>query len=121
MIDEKAIEKHYRICKEEEKTIAKKTNESNYMDEEVLYNAIGYSIFSSLKEKNIIFEGWRDKQLFKIALSSDKLDESVKSKFKNVGLAHAKGVISFKHITPIIERLYFFSSVLCLFSTSYIN
>lgn len=103
MIDEKAIEKHYRICKEEEKTIAKKTNESNYMDEEVLYNAIGYSIFSSLKEKNIIFEGWRDKQLFKIALSSDKLDESVKSKFKNVGLAHAKGVISFKHITPIIE------------------
>ena len=103
MIDEKAIEKHYRICKEEEKTIAKKTNESNYMDEEVLYNAIGYSIFSSLKEKNIIFEGWRDKQLFKIGLSSEKLDESIKSKFKNIGLAHAKGVISFKHITPIIE------------------
>ena len=73
------------------------------MDEEGLYNAIGYSIFSSLKEKNIIFEGWRDKQLFKIALSSEKLDESVKSKFNNVGLAHAKGVISFKHITPIIE------------------
>ena len=103
MIDEKAIEKHYRICKEKEKTIALKTNESNYMDEEVLYNAIGYSIFSRLKEKNIIFEGWRDKQLFKIALSSEKLDESVKSKFNNVGLAHAKGVISFKHITPIIE------------------
>lgn len=103
MIDEKSIEKHYRICKEEEKTIAKKTNESNYMDEEVLYNAIGYSIFNSLKEKNIIFEGWRDKQLFKIALSSNKLDESIKSKFSNVGLAHAKGVISFKHITPIIE------------------
>lgn len=73
------------------------------MDEEVLYNAIGYSIFSSLKEKNIIFEGWRDKQLFKIGLSSEKLDESIKSKFKNIGLAHAKGVISFKHITPIIE------------------
>ena len=86
-----------------EKTIAKKTNESNYMDEEVLYNAIGYSIFSSLKEKNIIFEGWRDKQLFKIALSSESLDESVKSKFNNIGLAHAKGVMSFKHITPIIE------------------
>ena len=103
MIDEKAIEKHYRICKEDEKTIAIKTNESNYMDEEVLYNAIGYSIFSSIKENNIIFEGWRDKQLFKIALNSNRLEDNLKTKFNNIGLAHAKGVISFKHITPIIE------------------
>lgn len=103
MIDEKEIEKHYRICKEKEKTIALKTNESNYMDEEVLYNAIGYSIFSSLKETNIIFEGWRDKQLFKIALGSSKLQKKIKTKFNNIGLAHAKGVISFRHITPILE------------------
>jgi predicted ATP-dependent endonuclease of OLD family len=103
MIDEKCVEKHYRIKKEKEKTIALKTSESDYMDEEVLYNAIGYSIFRSLKNKNIIFEGWKDKKLFQVALESEKLSKTVKNKFKNIGLAHAKGVVSIKHITPIIE------------------
>ena len=103
MIDEKNIEKHYRVIKENEQTEVIKTNESDYMDEEVLYNAIGYSIFRSLKEKNIIFEGWRDKKLFKEALKSFDITEEIKNKFEHVGKAHAKGVISFKHITPILE------------------
>lgn len=103
MIDEKVIDKHYRIKKEKEKTIALKTNESDYMDEEVLYNAIGYSVFRSLKEMNIIFEGWRDKKLFQTAIKSEKLKKSIKNKFNDIGLAHSKGVVSVKHITPIIE------------------
>ena len=103
MIDENVIDKHYRIKKEKEKTIAHKTNESDYMDEEVLYNAIGYSIFRSLKQINIIFEGWRDKKLFQTALEGNKLAKNIKNKFNGVGLAHAKGVVGVKNITPILE------------------
>ena len=103
MIDKNNIRKHYRVKKEDEKTIALETNESDYVDEEVLYNALGHSIFEILKPKNIIFEGWRDKKLFQVAIQSDKCEESIKSKFETVGLCHSKGIKGIKNIASLIE------------------
>ncbi len=104
MIDRNNLGRHIIVEKKSEKTKIKTVNESNIFDEEVLYNAIGSSVFEVLKEKNIIFEGWRDKKLFEIALSKlpPKYKE-LKQFFEDFGYCHAQGVKDISRITPILE------------------
>lgn len=103
LIDPDNLENHYIVEKKNEVTTIKKTESSNIVDEEVIYNALGYSVFETLKEKNILFEGWRDKQLFKIAISKiPSIYKEIKS-LKDYGLTHAKGVKEIKYISPILE------------------
>ena len=101
MIDPGDIGRHYIVRKKDEITSIETAEDSNIVDEEVLYNALGHSVFSILKEKNLIFEGWKDKRLFQVALQAASTD--LKEKFKNVGVCHAKGVSTIKTITPMIE------------------
>jgi len=101
MIDSEDISRHYIVKKKGEITTIEQAQPSNIADEEVLYNALGHSVFAILKEKNIIFEGWNDKQLFKIALENAPAD--VKRKYKDVGICHARGSSNIRTITPIIE------------------
>ncbi len=101
MIDADEIARHYLVKKKDETTTIEAASEHNIADEEVLYNALGYSIFEALKAKNIIFEGWRDKQLFKIGLS--KRDAATRAKFKDVGICHANGVNLIRTVTPSME------------------
>jgi len=101
MIDSGNISRHIIVKKKNEVTNFETANESNLVDEEVLYNALGYSIFEILKEKNIIFEGWKDKKLFQVAV--EKAESKLKNKFKNVGICHATGVKSIKSIASMIE------------------
>lgn len=101
MIDSGDIARHYIVTKKDEITSIESAKDSNIADEEVLYNALGHSVFAILKEKNLIFEGWKDKHLFLIALENAPAD--LKEKFKNVGVCHAKGVGTIKAITPMIE------------------
>ena len=101
MIDPGNIDRHYIVKKTDEITTIEQARDSNVADEEVLFNALGFSMFEVLKEKNIIFEGWRDKKLFLCALEKARAD--MKRIFKDVGLCHAKGVSHIKTITPMIE------------------
>lgn len=101
MIDSGNIARHYIVRKEDEITTIDEAAESNVVDEEVLFNAVGFSTFEMLRQKNIIFEGWRDKKLFMTMI--EKAPADVKSKLKDVGLCHAKGVKHIKSITPMIE------------------
>jgi AAA15 family ATPase/GTPase len=101
MIDSGDIGRHYIVKKKDEITTIEVARESNIADEEVLYNALGHSVFAVLKEKNIIFEGWNDKHLFTVALQS--ATTSLKNKYKDYGMCHAKGVGSIKALTPIIQ------------------
>jgi len=104
MIDRDTIERHIIIKKSKEKTIIENVNTTNILDEEVLYNALGYSIFESLKASNIIFEGWKDKKLFQVALNKlPKEYKNLKTKYESVGLCHAKGVKDVQNITPLLE------------------
>ncbi|TRZ78677.1 hypothetical protein D4R87_00060 [bacterium] len=104
MIDGEKIDRHIIVKKKNEKTFIATANDSNIVDEEVIYNALGYSIFETLNAKNIIFEGWKDKKLFKTAIGKlpDK-HKNLKNKFKDVGICHAKGVKHIKSLTPLIE------------------
>ena len=101
MIDSGDIGRHYIVQKNNEITTIESAKESNIADEEVLYNALGHSVFAVLKDKNIIFEGWNDKHLFSVALQN--VSTVLKNKYKDFNICHAKGVGTIKTITPMIE------------------
>lgn len=104
MIDKGQIDRHLIVKKEKEVTRLLEANESNFVDEEVLYNALGYSIFEILAEQNLLFEGWRDKRLFDIALARvPGKHKSIKDSFKSIGRCHAQGVKDIKYIAPLLE------------------
>ena len=108
MIDKDNVPRHIIVKKEEEKTTIKSADKSNFVDEEVLFNALNFTVFDILQKDNLIFEGWRDKQLFQIAMSkvptshADDL-KALKGKLKTLGLCHADGVKDVRNITPLIE------------------
>jgi len=89
MIDRENIERHYIVEKKKETTTIKEANEANYRDEEVLYKALGATVYEILEEKNILFEGWRDKKLFETAIRKDK---SIQNFFRKIGISHGEGV-----------------------------
>ena len=99
MIDNKRADRHFMVQKKSEITTITRAGNSNYTDDEVLYNALGYSVFETLKATNIIFEGWSDKHVYEIALSADR---TVPNNLKEVGIVHSSGT---KDITPIAKCL----------------
>lgn len=101
MIDSGDLNRHYIVKKKNEVTNVETAESSNIADEEVLYQALGHSVFAILKEKNLIFEGWKDKHLFRVAL--DGASDKLKGKFREVGVCHARGAGTIKAITPMIE------------------
>ena len=106
MIDKDNLEKHYIVKKENEKTSVSIAHESNIADEEVIYNALGCSVFENIKQKNILFEGWRDKKLFKVAMERvPKKYNHLKKAFDSLGMCHAKGAKDFRNITPLMEMV----------------
>lgn len=103
MIDRKNLRRHYIIKKKNEITKIEEATESNIFTEEVLYNALGISVFEILKERNILFEGWRDYKLFETALQTSKVSSEIKKFFKEIGGAYAQGVKDISRITPILQ------------------
>ena len=102
MIDREKTERHYIVNKKDEVTTIDQVNESNITDEEVIYNALGYSVFENLKLRNIIFEGWKDKKLFEIAIGKIPSALNNLKILTEIGLCHAKGV---KDITRVVNIL----------------
>lgn len=104
MIDKERIDRHLIVTKANEETKIEIANDNNLFAEEVIYNALGHSVFATLRQKNIIFEGWRDKHLFATATKRlPSSHSSLRERFKEVGVCHAKGVKHIKSITPLIE------------------
>ena len=108
MIDKGNISHHIIVKKEHEKTSITNATKSNFVDEEVLFNALNYTVFDILQKDNIIFEGWRDKKLFQTAWK--KVPDThaaelkvLKERLKNIGLCHAEGVKDVRNITPLLE------------------
>ena len=101
MIDRNKIDRHLIVQKKHEVTECKRATKSLIQDEEVLFNAIGFSMFEVLQTHNIIFEGWRDKQLFKAALT--KRAAANKLMRERIGLTHAEGVKDIKHVSKFLE------------------
>jgi len=94
MVDHERIDRHQIVVKKEEATAVVSVDKSRLTDEEVLYNALGYSVFDLIRPVNFLFEGWRDKKLFEVSLKRRGGPEKyVKSRIgQELGLAHAMGV-----------------------------
>jgi hypothetical protein len=108
MIDRECISRHIMVEKTDETTEVKNADASNFVDEEVLFNALNYSVFEVLKKDNLLFEGWRDKKLFQTAMekvpaSHTERLKALRKKAKTLGLCHAEGVKDFRNLTPLLE------------------
>jgi len=101
MVDRSAIGRHLIVSKAKEITSVTEVGESNVADEEVIFNALGYSIFENLQPKNFIFEGWRDKRLFDVAIGKPK--SGYKNQFEGVGRCFLQGVKDVGRVVPLIE------------------
>ena len=110
MIDKNNIDRHYIVKKQKEITNIQQVNKSNYMDEEVILNALGYSIFETLREFNIIFEGWTDKKLFETSINRIPQNyKEVIGSLKNYGTCFSNGVKEIKptcNILDLVPRKY---------------
>ena len=104
MIDRAKLERHWIVTKSREITTAARADESNFLDEEVLYNALGYSAFETLRERNLVFEGWRDKHVFHIAISNlpHRLQRG-RATLQSLGSCHLVGVKDAARMAPILE------------------
>ena len=104
MIDKSNIGRHLVVEKKKEVTSTWRAERSRIQDEEVLYSAIGYSIFEALKEKNVIFEGWRDKKIFEVAAAAvSKSDGKVKAALAAIGLTFADGVKDVRNVAHVLQ------------------
>lgn len=104
MIDRKEIQRHIIVSKKKEKTQIETAKEHNIVKEEVICNALGFSYFESLKDKNILFEGWKDEKLFNTAMSKIPTShQTIKNAFNGVGICNAKGVKGMRSVTALLE------------------
>jgi len=102
MIDRENLGRHLIVDKTGEETAIKRASFSEFHDEEVIYRAMGSSIYDILKEKNLLFEGWRDKKLFQTYLKNTT-GKKYKNNFEGIGLAHSQGVKRISNITAVLE------------------
>ncbi|MCL2414531.1 MAG: AAA family ATPase [Bacteroidales bacterium] len=99
MIDSECIERHLIVEKKDDITTAEKQDRNApFSKDELLNRAIGTSIFDCLQDKNIIFEGWFDKELFNKHCGFHKKTEE----FKNVGKVYLAGISGVETLVQIL-------------------
>lgn len=105
MIDKEQVDRHLLVSKKKEITEIRTVESSNITEEEVVYKALGYSLFEMLRPKNIIFEGWRDKRVFEIYLKQKgALSPDDKRLLANVGCLHSLGVKDIPRVANMCEN-----------------
>jgi hypothetical protein len=104
MIDRSRADRHYIVKKFREKTTVEETNGSNFCDEEVLFNALQFSAFEIMKQFNLVFEGWKDKKLFDVAISGKSEPSRQLAKLSSdIGVCHAQGVKDIPKVSTLLE------------------
>lgn len=103
MIDRSVIRRHYIVRKENEITTIAEADESNIQEEEVLFQALGTSVFEGLKDWNVIFEGWRDHHLFEVATTRWPVGMvEVSKRFAAIGTCYSNGAPGVDRVTPML-------------------
>lgn len=107
MIDKNRIDRHVVVEKVREETVVSAVDYSVVKDEEVLYNALGYSLFDIARPCNVIFEGWRDKKLFETFLAKrEPVCGLLKIKMKSeLGLTYAMGVKDAPRVAAFFQSI----------------
>lgn len=104
MIDRRNIGRHLIVKRENEVTTLLPVDQSNFMEEEVLYNALNWSVFESLQLINIVFEGWRDHRLFAVACKKPpSAYRDVVKVIGDWGSCYAKGVTDARRVAAMLQ------------------
>jgi hypothetical protein len=108
LIDKERVDRHLIITKERETTVVSTVDRSRIIDEEVLFNALGYSLFELVRPENIVFEGWRDKKLFLTYCASKRpFAKSLAKKVgSEIGLVHAMGVKDIPKVLSYFDAIH---------------
>lgn len=105
MIDKLDIDRHLIVKKENEITTVQKVSDTSILDEEVIFNALNFSLFDIVKPYNIIFEGWKDKKTFEMYIDSTKGKKLLtKDQQKKLGLMHSYGVKDLERVASFCEN-----------------
>ncbi len=106
MIDNKNIGRHIILERDPktEVTTFTEATEDKYSQNEVLLHAIGTSVFDFISDTNILFEGWGDSTVFRIAVNSER-HKKITKKFKDMGISFAHGCRGIKHVTPMFAYI----------------
>ena len=102
MIDTENIENNLIVSKEHENTIIEIAKEDGTSPAENIYQAIGYSIYEDLKQKNILLEGYTDKKVLDSFMTGNP--------WKRYGICYMNGVKNITVVTSILDlanRKYF--------------
>jgi len=92
MINRDNIKCHYIVEKFEEDTLIRQATIENFSEEEVLYQALGFSMFDIFRPKNLFFEGWSDKEIFKLLLKQFEKNNKKYNKLNEFGICWSSGV-----------------------------
>jgi hypothetical protein len=102
MVDPGNVGRHLLVRREHEQTTATRAEYGTIRDEEVLYQAIGHTIFANIRKMNLLFEGHHDRRLIEVALQHND-SQSFKPVMDSVGICHAGGVKNVPRVVPMIE------------------
>lgn len=96
MIDTQDTDRHLVIEKEKDdiSIIKEFEKKSPYAEDELLREAIGTSIFETIKQQNLLFEGYTDYKLF------EKF--STKKDFQDYGKIYLTGIKDAKHLAQMV-------------------
>lgn len=99
MLDTSNIQRHLIVKKENDITEVKEPTEvSQYSEDELLLRSIGTSIFECLKENNLVFEGWLDKEIFERYCEIKK----IKKQFENIGKVFLGGISGVETLVQLL-------------------
>lgn len=104
MVDGDDLSRHLLVAKKDEQTTVRVAAADNFRDEEVIYQALGFSGFDLIPADSIIFEGWGDRVLFakaRQALSKDH--KALKKDVEKLGLTNVRGVTDVGRIAPLLD------------------
>lgn len=74
MVDKLNLDRHFKVVKEKSLTSIKQIEKDNPYEEEVIYEALGTSVYEHIHPNMLIFEGKTDKDLFDGFLNKYKRD-----------------------------------------------
>ena len=93
MIDRNNLDRHIIVKKQNEVTNIFPVDSKNYGSEEVIFHAVGTSVYDSvLKQNNLMLEGLTDKEIIRLFNEFNKKNGKNFIDFNKVGLCYAYGV-----------------------------
>lgn len=106
MIDDKNIERHILVEKDNEATTTRNGQEGRLFKEEMLWEKMGCPILRAYAPKNILFEGWDDKILYNVGIK--KLPAATKKILSpgpdaQLGIAYSDGVQKMRIYAPVFQ------------------